>query len=613
VFSVTGAIKRLSEALNKRRQRQQANKDTSFDKKLILRLADKRMPTAKQLKHLPRYLSPRERTALKALAALIFAGLLAIGVKFYNDHVQLDPADGGDYSEAVVGGPHFINPILASANDADYDIVGLVFSGLMRTDTRGELVPDLAASYEISPDGRTYTFRLRDNLIWHDNAELLAADIVATINYIKDPAWQSPYYAQFKNVNVEATDDKTVKFTLNEPFAPFLSLLTVGILPEHLWQEVEPANAARADLNIKPVGSGPFKFKSLIKDKKGAIHSYTLAVNDAYYGQRPHLATVTFRFYPDFGTAVDDLLKKKVGGISFVPPESREEVERSRSISTYLLHLPQYTAVFFNQNKNPLLKSRAVRQALALALDKNEIMRQSGPDANAPVYGPILPGFVGFHPDVRRYTFDVQAAAGLLEAEGWKVGDDGVRYKEIADAAGKTTTRTPLSITLTTVDNQENIAVAQQIKKNWESVGVRTELEIVPASKIQKDKIRPREYDALLYGEIIGPDPDPYPFWHSSQNASPGLNLAVFSNRRVDELLEKARSTNNQDERAAFYKEFQDILADEAPAIFLYSPAYIYAVTRQVQGIDTPTIFTPADRFSNIANWYIKIKRVWKN
>lgn len=608
MFSVTRALKRLSEAL---KQRHQAAKNTSFDKKLVLRLADKRMPTTKQMKHLLRYLSPRERTALKALTALVFAGLLAVGVKFYNEHVQLVPADGGDYSEAVIGGPHFINPVLASANDVDYDIVGLIFSGLMRTNSRGELVPDLAASYEVSPDGKVYTFSLRDGIVWHDNAELSSADVVATIGYIKDPAWNSPYFAQFKNVEVEATDEKTVKFTLNEPFAPFLTLLTVGILPEHLWQEVEPENAARADLNTKPVGSGPFKFKSLVKDKKGAVHSYTLAVNESYYGQKPHLATLTFRFFPDFGSAVDALLKKKVGGISFVPPESRTEVEQSRSLRTYLLRLPQYTSVFFNLNKNPLLKSKAVRQALAMALDKDETMRQAGPDAGAPVYGPILPGFVGFHPDVRRYNYDVQAAAGLLESEGWKIDTDGVRKKDVTDVGGKTVTKMPLAITLTTVDAKENIAAAQVIKRDWESVGVETELEIVPGSKIQKDKIRPRDYDALLYGEIVGPDPDPYPFWHSSQNANPGLNLAVFSNRRVDELLEKARSTNNQDERAAYYKEFQDILADEVPAIFLYSPAYTYAVTRQVKGIDTPTIFTPADRFSNIANWYIKIQRVW--
>ena len=134
----------------------------------------------------------------------------------------------------------------------------------------------------------------------------------------------------------------------------------------------------------------------------------------------------------------------------------------------------------------------------------------------------------------------------------------------------------------------------------------------VPGSRIQKDKIRSREYDALLYGEIVGPDPDPYPFWHSSQNEGGGLNLAVFSNRRVDELLEKARGATKAEDREPMYKEFQDILAEEVPAIFLYSPTYTYAVARKVGGIDTGTVFTPADRFGGMTGWYVKTKRVWR-
>jgi len=611
VFSITGVLNRLTEALKRRRQRKLAAKDTSFDKRLILKLTGNRMPTAKQMKHLKRYLSPRERNVIKILLTLIVVGLLAIGVKLYSDHVQLIPADGGDYSEAITGGPRFINPVLAAANDADSDLIGLIFSGLMKTNSLGELETDLASDYDISPDGLIYTFHIRDGVTWHDGVNLTSSDVASTIGYIKDPAWSSPYNSQFKNVVVETPDAGTVRFILSEPFAPFLAMLTVGILPEHLWQEIQPVNAARADLNIKPIGTGPYKFKSLIKDKKGAVRSYTLAVNEAYYGTAPHLSTLTFRFYADFGSALDALLKKKTSGISFVPAEARDDVENSRSLRTYLLRLPQYTAVFFNQSRNPWLKSKAVRQALTTAIDRNELLRQAVPDG-APVHGPILPGFVGFYPDVKKYDHDIQAAAALLEKDGWKVDGDGIRKKDVPDETGKGTMKAELRLTLTTVDAKENIAVAQLIKLSWQSIGVQTELEIIPASKLQKDKIKPRDYDALLYGEIIGPDPDPYPFWHSSQNDSPGLNLAVFSNRRVDELLEKARLTNNNDERAELYREFQNILAEEVPAIFLYSPTYTYAVSREVKGIDTATIFTPADRFSNVANWYIKTKRVWR-
>lgn len=613
--SLTDGLKRFWSGLVQRRQRQVAAKNiqnqAGLDHRLVLKLADRRLPSWKQLGHLGRFLTPPEKNVIKALLTLIVITAIAVGGRYYSDHVTYEPATGGDYVEASVGSPHFVNPILASGNDADLDLASLVFSGLMRTNNLGRLEPDLATGYEISEDGKTYTFHLREGVVWQDGATLTANDVLATINYIKTPEWGSPFYSQFKSIGVEAPDEKTVIFTLKEPFAPFLSLLTLGILPEHLWVDIKPENATRADLNIKPVGTGPFKFKNLVKDKRGAIRSYTLARNEAYYGQKPYLDAITFKYYPDFGSAVDALLKKQVAGISYLPAESHAEVEKLRAVKTYALRLPQYTAVFFNQNRNASLKSKAVRQALALAINRNRLLDEAVP-ASAPAYGPIPPGFVGFHPDIKKYAFDAAAAASLLEQDGWKPGADGIRFKEVPGPKPKEIVQQPLAVTLTTVDAKENIAVAQIIKQDWRAIGVQTELEIVPASRISKDNIRPREYDALLYGEIIGPDSDPYPFWHSSQNAAPGLNLAIFAHRRADELLEKARLTTKDEERTGYYKEFQDILAEEAPAIFLYSPTYAYAVSREMKGIDTATIFAPSGRFVNVGNWYLSTKRVWK-
>ncbi|HTM68625.1 MAG TPA: peptide ABC transporter substrate-binding protein [Candidatus Binatia bacterium] len=584
----------------------------SFDKRLVLHLAGKKTPTLKQLKHLPRYLSSKERTFIRAMAAIAAIAVLAIGGKFATEHVAAVAAPGGDYVEASVGAPHYVNPVLASTNDADLDLVKLVFTGLMKTSSQGELVPDLAASYAMSEDGKTYTFVLKDGVRWHDGTAFTARDVVATVEAIKNPSWKSPLATQFKNVTVAAPDDKTVVFTLAEPFAPFLSMLTVGILPEHLWSEVLPENAGRAELNIKPIGTGPFKFKNFAKDKKGAILSYTLARNDDFYGQHPYLSSITFKYYQDFTEAMDALTSRRVDGMSFLPLEFRDAAEKQRNVRFYTLRLPQYTGVFFNQKKNPALQSKAVRQALAYGIDRETVLREALGDNGVLVYSPILAGFVGFHPEVKKYGFDPAAAADLLEKDGWKLdAADGIRKKESKDDK-KNVVKTPLDITLTTVDAKENIAVAQTIKKDWEGLGVQTELEIIPASKVQKDKIRPRDYDALLYGEIIGPDPDPFPFWHSSQNDASGLNLAVFSNRRADELLEKARVATKSEDREADYKEFQDILAEEVPAILLYSPTYTYVVGRKVKGIDTATIFTPADRFDDVSNWYIETKKVWK-
>ena len=609
--SVFSAVRSAYESLRRRQQRRQAIKDASLDKRLVLGLSDRRIPSFKQLKHLGRYLDPVERRLLKIFGAAILIALAAAGAKFYDDHVTRVPAQGGEYTEAAVGGPRFINPILAGTNDADGDLIRLIFSGLMRTNTKGELVPDLAESFDVAADGKTYTFKLRTGVRWHDGAEFSARDVAATYEHVKDPGWDSPYQRQFKNVTVEAPDDQTVVFKLTEPFAPFLGILTLGILPDHLWQEIKPANASRADLNIKPIGTGPFKFNIFIKDKKGAIRSYTLSRNDDYYGQRALLDTLVFKYYPDFASAVEALTGKHVDGISFLPHDALAEVEKFRPVRIYDLRLPQYTAVFFNQTKNQSLQSKAVRQALAYAIDRDRIVKEVLGDSGAPIYGPIPPGFVGFHPEVKHYTLNDAKATALLDQDGWKAGENGMRQKESKDEKTKAVTKTDLAITLTTVDSKDSIAVAQIIQQNWKSIGVTTELEVIPASRITRDKIKTRDYEALLYGEIIGPDPDPYPFWHSSQNAAPGLNLAIFSNRRADELLEKSRLTTKEEERAAYYKEFQDILAEEVPAIFLYSPTYTYAVSSKIKGIDTGTIFTPADRFSNVINWYINTKRVW--
>lgn len=584
----------------------------SFDKKLVMQFAGRRVPSLKQLKHLPRFLSPKEKTFIRVAIGVIAIALVAVGVKFAGDHVVTVPAPGGDYVEAAVGAPRYVNPLLASGGDADLDLMKLVFSGLMRTNAAGELEPDLAASYEVSEDGKTYTFVLKEGITWHDGAPFTAKDVAATVGYVKDPAWKSPLMAQFKNVAVEATDDRTVKFTLAEPFAPFLSMLTLGIVPEHLWQDVRPENAQRAELNIKPIGTGPFKFKSFAKDKRGAILSYSLSRNDAYHGAKPYLATLTFKYYPDFAAAQEALATRRVDGLSFLPLELREATEKLRHVRFYTLRLPQYTGIFFNQKKNESLRTKEVRQALAMGIDRAAVLRQSLGDNGVLVWSPILAGFVGFHPDVKKLGYDPTTAGTMLEDAGWKLdATDGLRKKESKNEK-KEVVKTPLAITITTVDAKENIAVAQRIKQDWEAIGVTTELEIVPASKIQKDNIRTREYDALLYGEIIGPDPDPFPFWHSSQNDAQGLNLAVFSNRRADELLEKARTSTKREDRETLYKEFQDILADEAPAILLYSPTYTYVVGRRVHGIEAGTIFSPADRFDDINEWYVETKRAWR-
>jgi peptide/nickel transport system substrate-binding protein len=478
----------------------------------------------------------------------------------------------------------------------------LIFSGLFKYNTAQELKPDLADKFEVSEDKKVYTIYLKDNLAWHDGEKLTASDVVFTVSLIKDPLFRSPLYSGFRGITAEKVDDKTIKFTLGEAYAPFLGMLTFGILPEHLWYDIPAQSANLAEYNIKPVGSGPFEFKSLTKDKNGSIKVYTLVANKNFYDKKPYLEKLIFKFYPDYESALTALQNKNIEGVSFLPGEL-ESVLQSKQFNKYFLSLPQYTTIFFDEKNNEFLKNDSVRKALALSVDKMKIVADVFGQKGEVIDGPILPGYVGYSEEIKKIAFDVGFAKDILEKAGFKLAEGEIfRKKE----------NKVLKIILTTVDRPEYVKVAEMIKTDWEAIGVQTELSIVSSTKIQREIIRPRAYEALMLGTILGFDPDPYPFWHSSQAEDPGLNLSLYANRNVDKLLEEARQTDNPEERAKKYLEFQNILADDIPAIFLYSPRYTYVVSALVFGIDAARINVPSDRFAGISNWYKETKRQWK-
>jgi peptide/nickel transport system substrate-binding protein len=572
-----------------------------LDTDLVMSLASSRRPSFKQLKHIPRFLSAKQRGLIKTCIALILVSALAVTAKFSSEHIRRVPATGGDYIEATIGEPHYINPILSVGNDADNDLIKLLFAGLMRTDTAGAIVPDMAEKYEVSKDGKTYTFTLREGLQWHDGTLVSASDVVFTIHAIQNPAWKSPLYTRYRGLQISSKDERTIVVVVSEPSAVVLPAMTVGILPEHLWQDVIPENALRAELNIKPIGTGPFKLKNFSKDKLGAIHSVTLSRYDKYHLGAPHLDTMSFDYFAEYTEAVSALLNRKVQGVSYLPTDSEQDVAKNVSLKVSRFHLPQYNAVFLNQTRQPAFASLKVRTALFQAINIEKILGDVLENKGAPSYGPLLPGLVGFTPDVLRYPFDVTAATEALDAEGWKLGTDGIRTKKT----------TPLAFTLTTVDTKELSAVAEAIKEDLGKIGVRVTVNAVPRQNIQKDVIRARDYDALLYGEIVGADSDLYPFWHSSQSEGAGLNLAMWKNTVADGMLDKAR-TVGVEERAKLYQSFQDVLLKDLPAWFIYSPTYPYAMTRTVKGLDPHLLYVPADRFADVQDWYIETAFAWE-
>ncbi|MCK4554604.1 hypothetical protein KAU19_06640, partial [Candidatus Parcubacteria bacterium] len=293
------------------------------------------------------------------------------------------------------------------------------------------------------------------------------------------------------------------------------------------------------------------------------------------------------------------------------------------------------TAVFFNQEANSALKDKKVRQALSLAIDKNQIINEAlGGEARL-ISSPILPDSFAYNKDIKKYSYNIEAASALLDEAGWKIveltdedivqaqedsNSEDEKIKQKADdklfvGAGQWRAKEDkfLTIKLTGVQNEENQKAIEAIQNFWLAINVKTEIELVDASSIQAETIKPRNFEALLYSEITGADPDPYAFWHSSQIGESGLNLANYANKDIDALLEDGRLTSNVEERKEKYGKFQEIIAEEAPAIFLYSPTYTYVQSKRIKGFAVENILTPRDRFSNIADWHVKTGRkfVW--
>jgi peptide/nickel transport system substrate-binding protein len=533
---------------------------------------------------------------------LFLGALIFWGGYLYFSKTKAVPNFGGEYIEGISGQPLHINPLLAQTNDIDSDLSEIIYSGLLKYDKDGNLVNDLAESYEISDDKLTYTFHLKNNAIWHDAEKLTAKDVAFTINLLSNPSFKSPLRSNWQGIETSLVDDYTITFKISTPFVGFLSNLTFGILPEHIWGDIEPEKFALSRLNLEPIGSGPYKYDSIQKDNNDNVFSYKLIANPDYFDGKPYISKITFNFYSDDDKIIEAYNRKEIMGISGLSAEKISSLNLPQSTLVHKLEMPRYFAVFINQTKSVALANDEVRQALAYATDKNELIEKVLDGSGRPVFSPILPCMIGYDDSLDRRDFDLNKANQILEDKSWKKGDDGFRGKD----------GTPLEFTLVTTQWDELAQTAELLKEQWEKIGAKVNINILSVSDIGQNYIRPREYDALLFGQVLGSDPDPSSFWHSSQKKDPGLNLSLFGDDTTDKLIDDGRKEFDPEKRAAIYKEFQDKLNQEIPAIFLYSPDYIYPINKKVQGIEIKNLISPSQRFSDVDKWFIKIKRIWK-
>jgi peptide/nickel transport system substrate-binding protein len=627
-------VRKINSLLFKKKKTDSLNQKES-DKSLIYNLAPSKIPNSEQLKQVGHVLSVKEKLIIRICLLLALIGLVYLGTIFFNKHIQLLPKSGGTYTEGVVGYPQTINPLYDVNRDVDSDLGSLIYSSLFTYNENGQLVGDLASSWQ-QVDSKTYIVNLKPNVSWQTGENLTADDVIFTINLLQDPDYDSPLQQNLAAVNVSKISDTQLQFTLQEPYAGFLNLLTFGIMPQSIWQNVSPEEATLTELNIKPIGSGRYKFSSLVKNKNGDIKEYHLVANDNYYGQKPYITNLVFKFYPDYNSLIAALNDNVVDGISYLPLDQKSNLLAQNSLNFHILDLPEESAIFFNQNHDPALAVSETRQALALAIDKNAIVNKIFNGTYHVIDSPILPNSFAYNSKLNHYVYDPTSAMTKLDQAGWnkielsgnesassspvikailnyasstQISPQGLwRYKQ--DKRGSVSL---LTIQLSVVDGSQAQNAAELVKGYWDAVGVQTSINPVSSSNIQNTVIASREYDAIFYSEIVGADPDLYAFWHSSQanNNGNGLNLADYQNKTADQLLEDARATSDQKVRAAKYQSFQELMVSDIPAIFLYSHTYTYVQSKKVKGFAGTSIIEPSDRLAGISNWYINTASRW--
>ncbi len=613
-----------------------------LDRKLVYSLSKSRFPSWKQIKYIGRVLGKKESFLLKFFFLLMLASVGFLCFGFCREHIKSSPVFGGQYTEGVIGYPQHINPLYSSVNDVDSDLSRLVYSSLFKTNEKGELEKDLVEDYSVSEDGKVYTFKIKDGVLWHRGGSLTVDDIFFTFQAIKDPAYNSPLKTSFVGVEAKIEDERTISFSLSERYAPFLNLLTFGILPSSVWGRISPQSAPLADFNLKPIGSGPYRAGSWIKDKSGKFKQYKLEANNDYYGKKPYIKEVIFKFFANATEAVNALNNGSVDGLSYLPKEEKQNLIAKSSLNINEVFMPREKVLFFNSSKNVILSDKNVRQALSYATPRQRIISEVLDSQAVPAYGPISERSFAYDGGLEKYDFDMSKAEKILSDAGWKketVSEEDfvlLKDKEMASSSSlsddeknflslgvgswfykeeprnkndkKNTEKKKiyLRLSLTVLDDEESANTGRLILQSWEKFGAKVDLDLVSASQVQAFSIKPRSYEVLLFSQFLGSDPDPYFFWHSSQAGEGGLNLSNFKDDDVDKLLEEARISLDQNERVEKYKKFQQLINQDAAAIFLFSPFYLYPQGKRLKDFGVEFLANPSDRFSDISDWYVK-------
>lgn len=508
------------------------------------------------------------------------------------------PARGGIYAEGILGTLTNANPLFA-VTSVDRSASRLIFAGLLTYDQKGKLVGDLAEKWEVDQRGTSYTVTLRDDLVWHDGKPVTAADVVFTYTVIQNKDAKSPLERSWRGIKVVSKDSKTVVFTLPNILSSFPHSMTNGIVPKHWLDGVPMAQLRSVSFNTASlIGSGPFMFDGINvtgNTPETREQQIGMVPFERYHNGQPKLNRFIIRSFRNQNSMVNSFKAGEINamaGLAEVP----EAIKSQSNTSNMSIPLDSQVNVFF-KTTHTLLGDVRLRQALTRGTNPGAII--SGLSYPAIVSdAPLLKYHIGYNPGESQIGFNPKKAKESLDKAGWKPGPDGIRAKK----------KQRLSFALFTQDTSEYAAAARELERQWRELGVELQLFIQPEEELQV-AIDRHTYDVLLYGISLGSDPDVFPFWHSSQASESSdiwLNFSEYSSAAADAALEAGRTRFDPKIRARKYHDFLRVWKQDAPAVALYQPRYLYITRGDVFHFNPLHMTTGTDRFVNVENWMIR-------
>lgn len=650
----------------------------------------KKWPSKKQWRKLPEVLDKREKIIFSLLLLFTFFSFLFSVVSFYFSKTEIVPTTGGIYREGFVQSTRWltINPLYASQSEVERDIIEVVFDGLMRFDNKGKIIPNIAKSYT-TENNKTFSVLLRDDVFWSDGERLTADDVLFTIKAIQNPDYQSTQRQIWTGVRVDKISDYELRFVLEKSSSIFLENLTLKPIPKHIFEDYSPRDFRYSIYNIKPISSGPYRFKEAKEGIEGDIEYLKLERNPYYFRKKPYLDEISFHFFRDTEELLRAQRRGEIDGFTVSDSLRRNiNLEELRDVNNYKVFLPRYFAIFFNLHSSGAVKEKEVREALNYATNKEEFIEVIGGHV---VNSPLLPEF---YPEIKNgtHTYDLERAKELLKDAGFENGkreednpfsftkdlkedsqgeevrnlqrcfiylteeDEDLYSGEVTGFFDETTknavtyfqekyreeildphnfkngtgmvaksTRKKLNelcsnlfdetvsleITITTLDDPMLLETAEILKNQWSLLGIKVLINTKNTLEIKEEVIRPREFEALLFGTMLTGILNPLPLWHSTKAEDPGLNISGLESKKIDELLEII-ITQSDDTRSSALLELQDLITKEVPGIFLYNPYFVYTISDKIKGVEERILINSSKRFEDIDSWYINTKRALK-